>query len=124
MSVGERFAATALLAVPVAVCEEAVFRGLLTPRRIESSAERLGVAAALAVFVGWHVVQGAVWPAARRVFWRADFLAATAVLGAACTALRLRSGSLVPGVVLHAAAIVAWRTLFGGPTVSALRTAR
>ncbi len=110
---GRRLASAALLAAPVAVCEEAVFRGLLMPRRVSTSADRRQAAGALAAFVGWHLLQGVVWPPARRVFWRADFLAA-AVLGAACAALKLRTGSIWPGVTLHFGVIVIWRACLSG----------
>lgn len=109
----------AVFAAPVALAEEAIFRGALTPARAERPSERLQMVGALAAFVGWHVLQGAIWPATRRVFWRTDFLAATAVLGAACTLLRLRSGSILPGVALHWGVIVAWRAL-GGPDFARL----
>ncbi len=110
-----------VFALAVATGEEAVFRGLLTPRRADTHSDRARTAAALAAFVGWHVLQGTVWPPTRRWFWRADFLTATALLGMACTALRQRSGSIWPGVALHAAAIVIWRTGLGGPSFSQLR---
>jgi len=119
-----RLAKAVVLAAPVAVVEEAVFRWVLTPARVDTAPRRWRAIEALAAFVGWHVVQGAVWPPVRRVFWRADFLAAAALLGAACTLLRIRNGSIWPGVALHFTVIVAWRTLLGGPGFDDLRRSR
>lgn len=101
------FTALVALAIP-ALGEEAVFRAPL-------SARAAWIAVSLALFVAWHPAQLALGlPWAQAIFADPRFLGIAAVLGVACTASRLRSGSLWPAVAIHWASIVGWRGLTGG----------
>lgn len=106
---------TALVALAVpALGEEAVFRG---PLDAGAWRPRAWIAAAvgLAAFVAWHPLQIVLrLPWAQPDFADPRFLALAALLGAACTASRMRSGSLWPPVAIHWAAAVSWKALFGG----------
>ena len=67
-------------------------------------------ALSLIAFVLWHPLQ--VWldlPMAQPVFLDPAFLILVAVLGALCTILTHRSGSLWPAVVLHWIVVVSWK---------------
>lgn len=91
-----------------ALAEETVFRGWLGGRRI-------ALVPSLAAFIAWHPAQlmlGLPW--ARQEFADPRFLAIAAILGAACTASRVRSGSLWPPVAIHWAVVVVWKGLTGG----------
>jgi predicted Abi (CAAX) family protease len=101
--------------------EEAVFRGLLVPDRSETARPFTAIAAATAVFAGWHVVETLFLRHAAPIFLRADFLACAAILGAGCAVIRWRTASLWPAVALHWLAVVIWQTWLGGPDVEALK---
>ena len=102
-----------------ALGEEALFRGFLPDRR-GGRRDLIPVIGSVAAFVCWHLVETIWLPGAASVFLRPDFLAAAALLGLACAALRVRSGSLWPAVGLHWAAVVAWQGWLGGPAFAAL----
>jgi predicted Abi (CAAX) family protease len=104
-----------ILLVP-AFSEELIFRGLLTPTRGEGAYDRWWLAAGLAAFVLWHVVEALTFlPGAAYLFLRPDFLACTGILGTACAFMRYRTGSLWPAVLLHGVAVFIWQTALGGP---------
>ena len=103
-----RVAAIALL-IP-ALGEELVFRGILQPARMSTTKDFAVSALSLAAFVLWHPVQ--VWlglPMAQPVFTEPAFLTLVAVLGALCTALTHRTGSLWPAMALHWVVVVGWK---------------
>lgn len=103
-----RLAAVAIL-IP-ALGEELVFRGILQPHRLGVTKDWRLSALSLAAFVLWHPVQ--VWlglPMAQEVFTDPAFLILVALLGALCTALTHRSGSLWPAVLLHWIVVVGWK---------------
>lgn len=102
-----------------ALGEEIPFRGLLTPGPGESRRPWAEVAVSTALYTLWHVVEALTFlPGAAPVFLRPDFLLCCAVLGLGCAAMRLRTGSIWPAVILHWALVVVWQTWLGG--VSAL----
>jgi len=103
-----------------ALGEEAVFRGVLVPDRFETPRPFAAIAAATAVFTGWHVAETLFLRRAAPIFLRADFLACAAILGAGCAVIRWRTASLWPAVALHWLAVVVWQTWLGGPGVEAL----
>jgi len=108
--------------VAPALGEELVFRGLLTPDRIETPRPWRAIAAVTALFVLWHVFEAlALLPKARPIFLRPDFLACAAILGVGCGVARWRTSSLWPAVAIHWLAVVVWQTRLGGPGLEALR---
>ena len=119
----ETFAGLAVQAlIAPALLEEAVFRGLMIPSRIEAPRATRAVLISTALYTLWHVVEAATFlPRARSLFLRPDFLLAAAVLGLACAILRRRSRSLWPAVLLHWGAVLAWQGGLSGPTPGALR---
>lgn len=97
------------LIVP-ALGEELVFRGILQPRQFDAAGDWILSALSLVAFIAWHPIQ--VWlglPMAQAVFTDPSFLTLVAVLGALCTALTHRSGSLWPSVILHWSVVVIWK---------------
>ena len=104
-----------------ALSEEAVFRGVLVPGRSETRRPFAAIAAATAVFTGWHIVETLFLRHAAPIFLRVDFLACAAILGAGCAVIRWRTASLWPAVALHWLVVVVWQTWLGGPGVDALR---
>jgi predicted Abi (CAAX) family protease len=75
-------------------------------------------------FTLWHVATAlTILPGARATFLRADFLAIAALEGAVCAWLRRRTGSVWPGVALHWAEVMVWKTWLGGPSLGALTAA-
>jgi predicted Abi (CAAX) family protease len=101
--------------------EEGAFRGLLVPDRAEASRPFVPIAAATAIFTGWHLVETLFLRHAAPIFLRADFLTCAAVLGAGCAVIRWRTSSLWPAVALHWLVVVLWQTWLGGPDVDALK---
>lgn len=66
-------------------------------------------------FVAWHPLQLLLnLPTARPEYGQPAFLVFVACLGFSCTLIRLRSGSIWPGVVIHWGFMVLWLALFGG----------
>ncbi len=101
-----------------ALSEEIVFRALLLPRRPEAT-ERvrlsLAVIVALALYVASHPITA--WllrPAALPLFSSPSYLVLAALLGLACTAAYLMSGSIWPPVLMHWTTVVGWLVLLGG----------
>jgi uncharacterized protein len=105
-------ALTALL-VP-ALGEELFFRGVLVPKRGESSSSFLWVAGSLLAFVLWHVVEAWTIAQGAHLFTTPQFLACAAVLGATCSVMRYETGSVWPAVIFHAAIVWGWQLWFGG----------
>jgi predicted Abi (CAAX) family protease len=102
------------------LAEEGVFRGLLMPDRYETRRPLVWIVATTAIFTSWHLVETLFLRRAAPIFLRPDFLVCAAILGAAAAAVRWRTGSLWPCVLLHWLAVVAWQTWLGGPSVDAL----
>lgn len=103
------FLAAVALVIP-ALGEELVFRGILQPHQLGEAREWIFSALSLAAFVIWHPLQ--VWlglPLAQPVFTEPSFLTLVAILGALCTALTHRSGSVWPAVLLHWIVVVGWK---------------
>ena len=108
-----------VLFVP-AMGEEAVFRGLMVPGR-ERANPAIPIAVSTLLYVLWHPLEGfSFLPGARDLFARPDFLLVTGLLGLACAITRWRTGSIWPAVLLHWAAVVAWKTWLGGPSLDSL----
>lgn len=102
-----------------ALGEELIFRGplLVLIGRSQVSLVFLACAVSLALFVGWHVVNGAiVLTSAWDTFSDLRFLILATVLGCGLTAMTLLSRSIWPAVIFHWLAVVAWKGLFGGPS--------
>jgi predicted Abi (CAAX) family protease len=71
----------------------------------------------LGLFVAWHPLNAALFlPRAWGLFTDVRFLALVALLGACCSAVYLRCGSVWPCVAIHWLAVVAWK-MSGGPLV-------
>ncbi|MGE5244122.1 MAG: type II CAAX prenyl endopeptidase Rce1 family protein [Betaproteobacteria bacterium] len=106
------------LALHPAFSEEVIFRALLLPRRPDRVPRgRLCLVAAIALllYVAAHPINAILFrPAALPVFSAPPYLAVAALLGAACTAAYLISGSIWPAVLLHWTTVVLWMLLFGG----------
>jgi len=99
-----------------ALAEELVFRGALIPDRTETPHAGRAIAVPTLLFVLWHVLEAyTVFPGARGLLTRPDFLLSAGVLGLLCALLRRRSGSLWTAVALHWAAVVVWKSGLGGP---------
>ena len=112
-----------ILLVP-ALSEELVFRGLLTPTRGKGAHDRLWLVGGVTAFVLWHVVEALTFlPGAAHLFLRPDFLVCAAMLGTACAAMRYRTGSLWPAVLLHGLVVFVWQVALGGPGFARLMTA-
>lgn len=106
--------ALGVLIVP-ALGEELVFRGALTPDRDEDRSDLRAIAGSAALFTLWHVVEASTFMrGAGPTFLRPDFLALAALEGVVCGWLRRRTGSIWPGVLLHAAEVFVWKTWLGG----------
>ncbi len=116
LTMARLFAST--LIIP-ALAEELLFRGYL-PGGKETKRPWLWIAGSTAVFVFWHVVQTWVLKGAGPIFLRGDFLASSALLGLVCANLRMRTGSLWPGVAVHWIVVFGWLTVLGGPSPSQL----
>lgn len=86
--------------------EELLFRVLPPPR---------WAPLALAAYVLAHPLNALLFvPGARGVFYNPAFLLLTLLLGAACSLLYRRTGSLWPPVVLHWLVVSTWLLLLGG----------
>lgn len=102
-----------------ALTEELIFRGPL-PGRGESARPIVWYAAGVLVFVLWHIVEALTFLPRATLFFTPGFLLIAAVLGTACAALRYRTGSLWPAVVLHGVVVLLWQAQFGGPSAAEL----
>jgi predicted Abi (CAAX) family protease len=114
-----RFLAFCLVAlVAPSLAEESIFRAALLPHPTENmpfGRRAVATSAGLASFVLWHPLNAWLFlPTARPVFWDGRFLALAGLLGACCTGLYQRSGSVWPGVAFHWMVVVAWKAIFGG----------
>ncbi len=74
----------------------------------------------IAAFVLWHVVEAKTFLPGAHLFLTPAFLAAAGALGMACAAMRYRTGSLWPGVIVHGLAVFLWQAFLGGPDVKSL----
>ena len=108
-----------VMVVP-AFSEELIFRGLLIPARGESTRPGLWLAAGLSLFAAWHVVEALTFLPGAHLFLTGPFLGCALILGAACAAMRYRTGSLWPAVVFHGLTVGLWQILFAGPDVAQL----
>jgi predicted Abi (CAAX) family protease len=112
------------LLVAPALFEEALFRVLPNPHPNEAAARSARWGRALASLTGYvlvHPVVGLLFPSVRTLFTSVPFLLTTALLGAACLAGYLRTGSLWPPVAIHWLVVIAWLGLGGaGPLSLAL----
>jgi predicted Abi (CAAX) family protease len=116
-------AAASILLTP-ALGEELWFRAVLTPSRDEQPSHLAALLPSTTAFTAWHVLTAlTILPRARRLFLRPDFLALAALEGLACGWLRRRTGSVWPGVVLHWAEVLVWKTWLGGPALADLAQA-
>jgi predicted Abi (CAAX) family protease len=111
------FTIITLLAHP-ACSEELIFRVMMLPRR----ADRLPrgslyarVVIALIVFVAAHPLNARLfWPASLALFANPYYLGLAALLGLACSAAYLISGSIWPSILIHWISVVLWILLLGG----------
>ena len=103
-----------------ALIEEAVYRVCLLPHPAEpmsAAARWLWGIAGLAVFVAVHPLGALRHPPGsprRATFTDPRFLVLAALLGAACSAAYLCSGSLWPPVLLHWILVAVWLIALGG----------
>lgn len=106
------------LLVHPALTEEIVFRALLLPRRPSAVGRpqlAIAIVGALGLYVAAHPVNAHVfWPAALGVLANPWYLALAALLGLACTAAYLVSGSIWPPVAVHWVTVVLWILVLGG----------
>lgn len=105
------FLGLAVIAVLVpALAEEAIFRGLLQPRRLTGPRTILISALSLTAFIAWHPIQvWTGWFTGQAIFLDPGFLCVAGLLGFACTISVHRSDSLWGAVALHWAVVVVWK---------------
>jgi predicted Abi (CAAX) family protease len=107
-----------LLFLRPALVEELLFRALLLPRRPSSMGRgrlALTVTAAVALYVAAHPLNALAFrPSALGVFDNPFYLAITTLLGLACSAAYLISGSVWPPVVIHGTTVTLWILYLGG----------
>ena len=101
-----------VLFVP-ALGEEIPFRGLLVPGP-EARRPWAAIARSTMLYVAWHPLEALTFMPHATMFLRPDFLACTTILGLACAAMRWRTGSLWPAVLLHGGFVAVWQTWLGG----------
>ncbi len=101
--------------------EEVVFRGLLIPARGETQRPVTWIAAGVAIFTAWHIVEARTFLSGAHLFMTPLFLLAAVMLGLSCALLRYRTGSIWPAVILHCLVVFVWQVWFSGPSVSDLR---
>ena len=98
--------------------EEFLFRVLMLPRRPDSVSPVAFVVrglASLVLYVGAHPLNA--WltrPAVLPVFTNPWYLALATLLGVACSAIYVRTGSVWPSVLVHWTTVSAWILLLGG----------
>ncbi|PYQ81564.1 MAG: hypothetical protein DMG01_03670 [Acidobacteria bacterium] len=105
-----------LLAHP-ACTEELIFRVMMLPRRIDRlpRGSLCALAIALIAFVAAHPLNARLfWPASLGLFANPYYLALAALLGLACSAAYLISGSIWPSILIHWISVVLWMLLLGG----------
>ena len=114
-----RFVVLALyLAIRPSLLEELIFRVLLVPHPAYGYSLRITLLWAmvgLVIFILWHPINGLfIRKIARPLFTDPLFLIFAGLLGIACTAAYLISGSIWPPMVIHWAAVTPWILFFGG----------
>jgi predicted Abi (CAAX) family protease len=109
----------AIVAGP-AMLEEWVFRGLLIPGRGESRHPLGWFLIGITAFVLWHIVEATTFLPRAHLFLTAPFLVCATVLGIACSIMRYRTRSILPGILLHGGVVLAWQMLLGGPAIKDL----
>jgi predicted Abi (CAAX) family protease len=113
---GALFRIAIIALVAPAVGEELLFRVLLLPPP-GPLVPAWRIALSTGLFVLWHPPQALLFgPHWAAVVLNPGFLAAVAVLGIALCRLYTRTGSIWPCVLLHWAAVVAWKAFLGGPS--------
>ena len=109
--------ALALLIQP-GLLEELAFRALLLPHPGEGVSWRrtlVSAGAGLAAFILYHPLNGlTLSPTARPLFTDWAFLLQAALLGIACSAAYLISGSIWPSIFMHWLPVTIWILCFGG----------
>jgi membrane protease YdiL (CAAX protease family) len=91
----ELLASLVAISLAPALCEEALFRGVLTPALVHAGGRTLSVLVSAILFAGIHVDS----VGSATVFYRVPF---AFVFGILLADLRLGTGSLVPPVLAHA----------------------
>jgi len=118
LTTGGALAVAVTIAIHPALTEEILFRALLLPRlghRVTRQHLFASVAMALSLYVVAHPLNAwFFWPAAFGLFSNPIYLVLTALLGLACTAAYLISGSIWPSVAMHWLTVVLWILLLGG----------
>ncbi len=108
----------AVLFVLPGVMEELVFRVILLPHPKEGVSSRrvlMSSIASLLAFVLYHPLNGfTLGHRARLLFTDWAFLLQAGLLGTACTAAYLVSGSIWPPVLIHWLPVTGWILYFGG----------
>lgn len=115
-----KLALLALVAViSPSLIEEAFYRAVLLPHPSEGASapnQLFSVLLSLGLYVGAHPLLAATfWPWSRRYFYRPAFLLIVTLLGAACSASYLATGSVYAPLLIHWLTIVVWKFLYGGP---------
>jgi predicted Abi (CAAX) family protease len=114
-----RIVATGLyLLIRPSLIEEFFFRVLMLPHPAQERpfwTTIIWVVISLATFVLWHPMNGMIFrTSARSLFTNPTFLAMAGLLGGACTAAYLISGSIWPPVLIHWILVTVWILLLGG----------
>ncbi|HEY47979.1 MAG: hypothetical protein AMJ88_08745 [Anaerolineae bacterium SM23_ 63] len=114
-----RFALLALLlAIRPSLLEELIFRALFIPHPAQGYPLRitlLWAGVGLFVFILFHPINGLfIHRSARSLFTDPLFLTFAGLLGIACTAAYLISGSIWPPMIIHWLAVTPWILLLGG----------
>ena len=106
------------LAIQPAMLEEFLFRALLLPHPAQSHPLRITLPWAvvgLVAFILSHPINGIfIRKTARSLFTDPLFLIFAGLLGVACTAAYLISGSIWPPVLIHWAVVTPWILFLGG----------
>jgi predicted Abi (CAAX) family protease len=107
-----------LLYIRPALLEEVLFRALLLPhpaQRYPLKITLVWAAVGLVVFILSHPINGLfIRKSARSLFTDPIFLIFAGLLGMACTAVYLISGSIWPPMLIHWAVVTPWILFFGG----------
>lgn len=89
----------AAIAIAPAICEEILFRGLLTPVFRRAGGAAFAIAASAALFAAIHIDAVREGDAATTVYYRIPF---AFVLGMLLAKIRIDTGSLWPPIIAHA----------------------
>jgi predicted Abi (CAAX) family protease len=107
-----------LLAIRPSLLEELIFRVLFIPHPAQGYPLRttlIWAVVSLGIFILWHPINGIfIRRIARPLFTNPLFLTFAGLLGIACTAAYLISGSIWPPMVIHWAVVTPWILLLGG----------